>query len=279
MIELDFEKKLHGSNGEMNLQISEDIQKNSFVTLFGESGAGKSSILNILAGISNPDRGEIIVDGKCWFSSKNRINLPPQKRSIGYLFQDYALFPNMSIEENISYALGNRDKKDIEKILEIMELKSLRKEKPNNLSGGQKQRVALARAVIRKPKILLLDEPLSALDSVMREKLQNELLSVHKEFEVTTILVSHDISEIYKLATDILKIKDGKIIERGSPSEIFGGSKESENNLEFFGEVIEIYENHYLILVGHKLVQISKNSKILEVGEKVVVSTNSFQLI
>jgi len=276
LIELNFEKTLQGSNGKLLLQISEKIENRTFLTLFGESGSGKSTILNILAGISKPDKGEIIVDGQIWFSSKQKIDLPPQKRNIGFVFQDYSLFPNMSIEENLLYALGRGDKSDVEKILKITELSDLKNVKPKNLSGGQKQRVALARAVVRKPKLLLLDEPLSALDFVMRKKLQDELILIHKEFGVTTILVSHDISEIYKLATDILQIQNGKVIKRGSPSEIFGKSK--NKGLKFIGEIVEILEDSYLILVGHEIIEIHNMQNSYSVGDQVTISTNTFLL-
>ena len=235
MIKIDIQKKL--SN--IKLKINENISQNSFTVLFGESGAGKTSILNILAGISEPDSGEIIVGDEVWFSSKKKINLPPQKREIGYLFQDYALFPNMTVFENIKFANSNIS--EIQKIIKIVGLQKLQNEKPDNLSGGQKQRVALARAVVRKPKLLLLDEPLSALDLKMRENLQDKILEIFENFNITVVLVSHDISEIQKLATDILQIEQGKVIKKGTPKEIF-----QENII--FGKIEKTLENNRFII-------------------------------
>ena len=235
MIKIDIQKKL--SN--IELKINENISQNSFTVLFGESGAGKTSILNILAGISEPDSGEIIVGDEVWFSSKKKINLPPQKREIGYLFQDYALFPNMTVFENIKFANSNIS--EIQKIIKIVGLQKLQNEKPANLSGGQKQRVALARAVVRKPKLLLLDEPLSALDLKMRENLQDKILEIFENFNITVVLVSHDISEIQKLATDILQIEQGKVIKKGTPKEIF-----KENII--FGKIEKTLENNRFII-------------------------------
>ena len=273
MIKLNFNKKLEGADGDIDLNISETVDKKSFLAIFGESGSGKSTILNIIAGVSKPDYGEIIVNDQIWFSSEKMINLPPQKRDIGYLFQDYALFPNMSVEENLFYALGKGDKREVENILKITDLINLRYKKPDNLSGGQKQRVALARAIVRKPKILLLDEPLSALDLEMRQKLQNELILIHQKFGITTILVSHDISEIYKLATNIFQISKGKIVKKGTVSNFFGVS-DSNNQMKFSGEIVEILKNSCLVLVGHDILKVSvKNIANIKVGDLIMIST------
>ena len=250
MIKIDIQKKL--SN--IELKIQERISQNSFTVLFGESGAGKTSILNILAGISQPDFGEIIVSDEVWFSSKQKINLPPQKRQIGYLFQDYALFPNMTVFENIKFANSNLS--EVRKIIKIVGLESLQNEKPENLSGGQKQRVALARAVVRKPKLLLLDEPLSALDLKMRLNLQDKILEIFENFNITIILVSHDILEIQKLATNILKIESGKVIKKGTPKEIF-----QEDII--FGKVEKIIDkNRFIIEMKNQNFQIGQRVKI-----------------
>jgi molybdate transport system ATP-binding protein len=231
LIIINFEKKLKGVNGNFTLVINEHIKQGDFITLFGDSGVGKSSILNILAGLLTPEKGEIIVNNRIWFSSFKKINLPPQKREIGFLFQDYALFPNMTIEENLIYALQNRkDKTKVNKILELTELTNLKKEKPYKLSGGQKQRVALARAIIREPKLLLLDEPFSALDFKIKTKLQKELIKIHKNFNLTTIMVSHDIGEAFSLSSSILKIENGKIVEKNSPKKTLELVKKSFPN-------------------------------------------------
>lgn len=276
LIFIDIKKKLHSSNGDMNLIIKAEIKHSSFTAIFGESGAGKSTILNILAGIIKPDYGEIIVNNKIWFSSEKKINLSPQKRSVGFLFQDYALFPNMNIEEHLLFV--SKDTDFIKEILEITELTSLKDIKPNKLSGGQKQRVALARAIIRKPDILLLDEPLSALDPSMRKRLQENLILIHKKFKITSILVSHDIAEIYKVADNVLKLENGSFTENGTPAEIFGG-KDVEKNFKFFGEILNISENKISVLVENSVLEVEfdlHSKKDLEVGKMVFIGTEVF---
>lgn len=204
MVRIDISKKLFSFDGERELKIKLDIKEGEFLSLSGKSGAGKTTLLRILAGLENSS-GSIFVNNQVW--QKDNFFLSPQKRNIGFVFQDYALFPNMSVEENLYFALSKGENREIvEEMLEITELQNLRKRFPHQLSGGQKQRVALSRAMVRKPKILLLDEPLSALDFDMREKLQDEVLEIHKRFKTTTILVSHDKSEIEKLSDRVFNI-------------------------------------------------------------------------
>ncbi|MEM6699007.1 MAG: ATP-binding cassette domain-containing protein, partial [Bacteroidota bacterium] len=217
------EKQLSGGiSGEMNLRIKAEIRRGDFIAIYGKSGAGKTSFLKILAGLMRPEKGRIAVKNSTWFDSKKSVNLSPQQRNIGFVFQDYALFPHLSVRGNLRFALRkNQDDKVVEDLLELMELESIQNQKPDQLSGGQQQRVALARALVQKPSILLLDEPLSALDIEMRHKLQHYLLRVHQRYNLTTILVSHDVQEISKMADFVLEIKEGKIIKKGTPQEIF----------------------------------------------------------
>lgn len=222
MIQLDLHKELFGADGLIQLQVKTTIQTNELVTLYGPSGAGKTSIIRMIAGLMKPDQGSIIVNGETWFDSQQKAFLKTQDRSIGMVFQEYSLFPNMTVFGNLKFALPKGASEDsIEEILETIGLINLRDKKPNLLSGGQKQRVALARALIRKPSILLLDEPLSALDTAMRTKLQDDILAFHKRFGLTTILVSHDYHEVRKMSDRVLLIENGKIAEEGKVEEIF----------------------------------------------------------
>lgn len=215
MIAFDLHKKLSSPSGEMSLQVCQEIEKGSFVTLYGKSGAGKTSVLRMLAGLFSPDRGCIKMNGVCWFDAAGKINLPPQKRKVGFMFQDYALFPNMTVRENLAFALlKGQDKKVVGELLEIMELGELQHLRPAKLSGGQQQRAALARALVQQPEILLLDEPLSALDTGMRHKLQDHILELHREYRLTTILVSHDREEILKMSDKVLHLEEGRIVMR-----------------------------------------------------------------
>ena len=220
----------------------------------------------------------IKVGDKIFFDEKT--NLAPQKRNIGFLFQDYALFENMNVFKNLLFA--NNDENLANKLLEICELKSLKNAKIGELSGGQKQRVALARAVMRKPEILLLDEPLSALDNAMREKLQDYLLTLHDEFKMSVILVSHDIAEIYKLCSKIFVLENGKISRSGSASEIFLKSAGSQK-FAFNAKVLEIKKRDAIfvtsVLINRQICEVvlsSAEASGLRAGDTVVVSTKAF---
>ncbi len=216
MININIHKQLLGSFGKMDLDVDLSIEEHSFIALTGVSGSGKTSLLRILAGLEKAD-GKISVNDEPW--QDNNFVLPPQQRGIGFVFQDYALFENMSIEKNLLYV--NRDKALAKKLLEMTELYELKDRLPSTLSGGQKQRVSLCRALMNRPKLLLMDEPLSALDPHMRTKLQHDILALHKEFKTTTIMVSHDPSEAYRLADRVIVLEQGKVIQNASPKEVF----------------------------------------------------------
>jgi molybdate transport system ATP-binding protein len=222
MIDLQLSKTLRSGTGPMDLQLDIILEPGKFYGLYGRSGAGKTSILRIIAGLMKPDAGIIRVADETWFDAKNRIDLKPQKREAGLIFQDYALFPNMSVEENLRFALrkGEPDQ-TVHDLIDTMELGDLRHRRPDTLSGGQKQRVAVARALVQRPKLLLLDEPLAALDHEMRSKLQGYILRVHREFKLTSILVSHDPDEMQRMADQVFILEAGKVIKSGRPTELF----------------------------------------------------------
>ena len=277
MIYIDIKKRLHGSDGDMLLEAELELKKGDFLAIFGPSGSGKSTLLRILAGLEEAD-GKIVVDNEIWLS-ENKV-LPPQKRSIGFVFQDYALFPNMSVLENLLYV--ENDRKLAEKLLEVTELTELKDRYPNTLSGGQKQRVALCRALMRKPKILLLDEPFSALDIEMREKLQNEIAFFHKIFNLTTIMVSHMPSEIYKLANKVVKLNKGKMI-LGDKSLLLDSKTSEKFSIE--GKIIDFMKadilNIAVVSIGNKLVEIiisNKEKEYLNIGDNIIISAKAFHL-
>jgi molybdate transport system ATP-binding protein len=212
MLNIDIHKALHGSQGEINLDIKIEINVGEFVVLMGESGSGKTTLLRVISGLEKAE-GEVTVEGKSW------KNLAPQQRSIGFVFQDYALFDNMSVEENLLFV--NNDTSLAQNLLDLTELRGLSKRNVKTLSGGQKQRVALCRAMMNKPKLLLMDEPLSALDTKMREMLQIEIKKLHKMFGTTTIMVSHDTESAYTLADRIIVLEEGKIVKDGNKDVVF----------------------------------------------------------
>lgn len=277
MIRIEVQKALLGAAGTMPMMISLEIKEGTFLAIAGESGSGKTTFLRILAGLEEA-AGQISVSGERWLDGK--FSLPPQKRRIGFVFQEYALFDNMSVEENLLFV--NRDKALAEHLLKMTGLHELRKRYPNALSGGQKQRVSLCRAMMKRPKILLMDEPLSALDPAMRTKLQHEISQLHKEFQTTTIMVSHDPSEIYRLAERVVVFEHGKIVRDGTPSEILLQTSGSQK-FSFEGELLEIRKADLLyvaiVSIGQQLVQVvisQSDAEKLQVGTMVRVSTKAF---
>jgi molybdate transport system ATP-binding protein len=247
------------------------------VALSGLSGSGKTTLLRILAGLEEA-RGTIKIDDEIWLDDK--YNLPVQKRKIGFVFQDYALFQNMTVIENLLYV--SKDKKLANQLLEITELSELKNRLPNTLSGGQKQRVSLCRAMMNKPKLLLMDEPLSALDPNMRTKLQSEILQLHKEFNTTTIMVSHDPSEIYRLSKRVIVLKNGKICDDGNPRKVLLKTNGSAK-FSFEGELLEIIKvdviSIAIVSIGQQIVEIvisHEEASNLTIGQKVTVSTKAF---
>lgn len=212
-IYIDVRKEMTTTEGKNMLNIRREISGGDFICLVGHSGSGKTTLLRILSGLLTPDEGVIRVGGKTWFDSTARINLKPQQRSIAYMFQDLALFPNMTVAQNIGYAQRAHNPSHINELLDIFGMKGLATQKPGKLSGGQKQRVALARALASSPQILLLDEPLSSIDQEMREALQSEILKAHEYLNSTSIMVTHDLPEARRMANEIIKIKNGLIVE------------------------------------------------------------------
>ncbi len=283
MIGCRVEKDLNASGGGIHLSLNLDIPKGALVTLYGKSGVGKTSALRILAGLLTPDTGTIVVNGKVWFDAEKKINLKPQQRKIGFVFQDYALFPNMTVRQNLEYGGGRQsDPLLVDSLMEMVALKDLQGRLPATLSGGQKQRVALARALVQKPDILLLDEPLSALDMGIRAKLQDDILRVHREFGLTTLLISHNLGEIYRLSDRVIMMEGGKVVKEATAEELFA-DRDISGKFKFTGEVVRIEEAEILFIV-HVLIQnqvvkvVSRASEIegLQIGDTVLVASKAF---
>ncbi|MGN6639392.1 MAG: ATP-binding cassette domain-containing protein [Mucilaginibacter sp.] len=204
MITVDIEKRLKAYHGQQILKIVKDFPSGSIIKIYGPSGVGKTTFLKIIAGLIEPEKGKIIFDDQTWVDTDSRIFLSPQKRKVGLVFQNYALFPNMTVRQHLEYATD--DAQWIEHLLKIGKLETLTTHKPEYLSGGQQQRLAILRALAIKPKLLLMDEPFSALDPEMRSALITELKTVWKEYRMTVLIVSHNPQELDGIADDELYI-------------------------------------------------------------------------
>ena len=278
MIELDFYKTLNGVNGSFTLSLKAKIDSHSRVAIFGKSGAGKSTILKVIAGLERIEGGTLRVGGEIWDDGKRFF--PIQNRGVGFVFQNYSLFPNLSVYENISYG-KNASPAKIHSLLEMMEFIKLKDTKPSELSGGQAQRVAIARALANSPKILLLDEPFSALDHTIKSKLLLEVLLLQKEFGFTLVFVSHDIAEVYALAQRVWMLEDGKLLSSTTPKETF-----EKNNLKLIAQILEIKHNELVcevcVLLGGEVMSFVVHPDEIEgmrEGESVEIILKSFSPI
>ena len=282
VIELHVEKSLQGTGERFTLSLQTALDSGAFVALFGSSGSGKTTLLRVLAGLTKPDAGRIVVDGEVWFDSHQRINLPPQQRSIGFMFQDYVLFPNLTVRENVGYALGPKDASWLDELLAMTGLDGLQQRRPGSLSGGQQQRVALVRAISRKPKLLLLDEPLSALDIDMRVQLQEELARLQRSFGFSTLMVSHDLGEVFKLAQHVLRLDLGALVQSGTPAQVFLSERHA-GKLNLRAQVLDVRRedvvNVLSLLVGAEIVDVIASdgeARDLKPGDLVTISAKAF---
>ena len=216
---IDIEKRLGSFHLQVQLQAQDEV-----TALSGASGCGKSMTLKCIAGIVTPDRGRIVLNDRVLFDSAAHIDLPPQRRRMGYLFQNYALFPTMTVEKNILCAIpGSKAEKGaaLSDAVRRFRLEGLEHHYPAQLSGGQQQRVALARAVVIEPSVLLFDEPLSNLDAKLRESMRDELRALQKRLGITSLYVTHDQSEAMAISDRVVIMKDGVICQQGTPTEIY----------------------------------------------------------
>jgi len=240
MLKLEHVKKSY--DGVTILQdMNMEIEDGEIVSILGPSGCGKTTLLNLILGLTDADAGKIYFDGE------DITNVPMEKRGFNIVFQDYALFPNLSVYKNIIYGLRNQPdistRQEVDELIELLGLRNHLNKRIDQLSGGQKQRVALARTLVMKPKILLLDEPLSALDGVIKESIKEKIKTIAKEFHLTTIIVTHDPEEALTLSDHVMIINKGEISQYGRPEEIV---KAPENDFvkTFILRQLEIKKNN-----------------------------------
>ena len=263
----NIEKSFDGEKVLKNISL--DIGRGEFVTLLGSSGCGKTTTIRIVAGLLTPDSGKVVLNGK------DITMLAPEKRDVNTVFQNYALFPHMNVEKNIGYGLklkkmpANEIKAEVEKALSLVQLEGFEKRNPSQLSGGQKQRVAIARAIVNKPSVLLLDEPLGALDLMLRRQMQTELKKLQKALGITFIYITHDQEEALNMSSRIVVMRNGNIEQIGTPSEVYDTPK-TAFVAEFVGGA-NLYND------GKRLFAIRSEHVRLGVGDyNGVVVENSF---
>lgn len=226
------------------------IEDGEIVSILGPSGCGKTTLLNLILGLTDADQGQIIFDGK------DITNVPMEKRGFNIVFQDYALFPNLNVYKNITYGLKNKpdisSQEEVEDFINLLGLKPHLDKKIEQLSGGQKQRVALARTMVMKPKILLLDEPLSALDGVIKESIKQKIKQIARDYHLTTIIVTHDPEEALTLSDKVMIVNEGGISQFGAPEEIITSPR---NNFvkEFILNQLEIKKNNIFSLFQREM--------------------------
>jgi molybdate transport system ATP-binding protein len=286
VIHIEITKVLHSSEGTMALEVGTDIQAGTLTALYGPSGAGKTTLLRMLAGLTAPDAGTIRCGNDVWYDSERGINISPQERSVGLMFQEYALFPNMTVEQNIRFAEHRSEREFTGALLEALQLTPFAARKPAQLSGGQKQRVALARAIVRKPRLLLLDEPLSALDASMRAALQDEIAKAHSMLHSTTLMVSHDLHEVFRLANHVVCIDNGTVTVTGTPQQVFSNARIG-GRFQVTGQIAAIVKqdiiNIVTVITGNNTIVnvIASDDDIadLSAGDSVLVFSKAFNPI
>lgn len=276
--------------------ISLEISKGEFITLLGSSGCGKTTTLRIIAGLEQPDAGSV------WLDGREVTGLEPNQRDVNTVFQNYALFPHMNVAENIGYGLKLKKvpkseiRKKVSQMLELVQLEGYEKRKPSELSGGQKQRVAIARALVNNPKVLLLDEPLGALDLQLRRAMQIELKHLQKKLGITFIYITHDQEEAINMSDRIAVMKDGRIEQIGTPDEIYNHPKTSYvatfvGNANILHGVAEsIQGENAIVKIGNDRVIVkletsqqdtgdTKAKQYLAAGEKVTLAVRSENIL
>ena len=241
--------KIYKKMGDFTLNVNFSTE-NEIFALLGASGCGKSMTLKCIAGIEKPDSGQIILDDEILFDSVKKINLPPQKRKVGYLFQDYALFNTMTVEKNIESALDSKEKSNVYFYCKAYHLEGLEKLYPEQLSGGQKQRVAMARMMAAKPKVIMLDEPFSALDSYLREKMMWEMKAVLDQLRIPVLFVSHDRNEVYAMSNRVTLIDQGHSLETMEKNSFFHNPKTISaavlSGCKNISKVKRLNDHHYM---------------------------------
>ncbi len=273
-IEVNIKKRFYNKNKVQFSLEAEFSAGNELTVIFGPSGAGKTFTLHSIAGLAKPDAGKIKVNGKTHFDSEKGVNLKPQERKVGYVFQSYALFPHLTVKQNILFGLKSKHNNRLEEMLTLFDINGLEDRYPWQLSGGQQQRVALARALITRPQILLLDEPFSALDYIVRMRLRRDLKKIQDETNIPILLVTHNPFEACTMADRIVIYNSGKVEQTGTPAEVFNkpltrdAAKITGIKNIFTGTITHINGDN-LYIQGKNYQIVTPVSDSLQVGQQV----------
>ncbi|MGY6647637.1 ATP-binding cassette domain-containing protein [Wenyingzhuangia sp. IMCC45574] len=260
MIYCDFTKTYNVKSRAFHLQIKACFKAYAINAIYGPSGAGKTSLLRLISGLDKIDSGTIKANDECWVCTDNDKFLPLAERNTAYVFQDYALFPNMTVQQNLDFVKKDVNAHLLNDVIDTLEIRELLKSRPSELSGGQKQRVALARALVQEPELLLLDEPFAALDESLRNKLQGYLLTLQKRYRFTVIMVSHNLHEVLTLADNVCVIEKGVVTGQGQPTLLLPCNE--ENTLR--AKVLNINAKCLQVLIGTQQLKVSKDKVLTE---------------
>lgn len=281
-LDVQIRHTLHTAHGVLPMEVGFSLPPGGMLALTGPSGAGKTTLLRLIAGLLQPESGRIAFGQNTWLDTNANVHIPAQNRHIGFVFQDYALFPNMTVRKNLLFALAKNQSPDIaDQLLEATGLAQLADRKPAQLSGGQQQRVALARALVRKPELLLMDEPFAALDPEMRVQLQDLLLKLQREHGFSVILVTHDMGEIFRLADRVAVMETGKLARIGTPAEVYLNGQQTEGIL-IYGEILTLEKQGETLLanawIDGKIKQITIHAHVqteLQPGHAFILHYNA----
>ena len=264
----DLQKSYKSDKRSFSLDIKASFELQKINVLYGVSGAGKTSLLRLLSGLDTANQGIIKNKNNYWSNSSTNLFLPVAKRNIAYVFQDSSLFPNMTVLQNIQFAKKNISPSLLDEVLNTLEISTLLHQKPIALSGGQQQRVALARAILQEPSFLFLDEPFTAIDEVLRQKLQLYLVTLQKKLQFTVIMISHNLPEVLKIADVICEIKNGQVVQQGASSLLL--AKNKDNTLK--AVVLEIKNQETTLVIGTQKIIVKKENilqKTFSIGSEV----------
>ena len=268
MIELRFSKEI----GALNLNIDLNLKTRQIYGIYGPSGSGKTTLFRILAGLTEVDHGHAQLDQTILFNTEQDLFVKPQHRPVGMVFQQHALFPHWTIQENLKYAQLNPDNnKLVQQLISSLQLEPFLKRRPQQLSGGQTQKVALAMTMLRQPKLILLDEPFSALDDKQRDLLKNVLIDLFEEYEMTMFIIAHQIGDLIQLADQIININNGLVHQPQSPLTYAHEATKQSPRLK--ARIIKVLPNHLIILVGNNTLTIHRpKNEIFFRGKEIVIA-------